>query len=61
MEKIIRCRDVGFDCNGVIKAKTEKEALELAAEHARAVHGVNEITPDIVQKIRSVMRDEVAK
>jgi predicted small metal-binding protein len=61
MEKIIRCRDVGFDCNGVIKAKTEKEALELAAEHARTVHGVNEITPDIVQKIRSVMRDEVTK
>ena len=61
MEKIIRCRDVGFDCNGVIKAKTEKEALELAAEHARTVHGVNEITPDIVQKIRSVMRDEIAK
>lgn len=61
MEKIIRCRDVGFDCNGVIKAKTEKEALELAAEHARTVHGVKEITPDIVQKIRSVMRDEVAK
>ena len=61
MEKIIRCRDVGFDCNGVIKAKTEKEALELAAEHARTVHGVNEITPEIVQKIRSVMRDEVAK
>ena len=61
MEKIIRCRDVGFDCNGVIKAKTEKEALELAAEHARTVQGVNEITPEIVQKIRSVMRDEVAK
>lgn len=61
MEKIIRCRDVGFDCNGVIKAKTEKEALELAAEHARTVHGVKEITPDIVQKIRSVMRDEVTK
>jgi predicted small metal-binding protein len=61
MEKIIHCRDVGFDCNGVIKAKTEKEALEMAAAHARTVHGVKEITPDIVEKIRSVMRDEVAK
>jgi len=35
MEKVIRCRDVGFDCEGVIKAKTEKEALELVAEHAK--------------------------
>ena len=58
MEKVIRCRDVGFDCNGVIKAKTENEALALAAEHARNVHGVTEITPAIVDKIKSVMREE---
>jgi predicted small metal-binding protein len=58
MEKVIRCRDVGFDCNGVIRAKTEKEALELAAEHARKVHNVTEITPEIVDKIKSVMKEE---
>jgi predicted small metal-binding protein len=57
MEKVIRCRDVGFDCNGVIKAKTEKEALELAAQHARSVHGLKEVTPEIVAKIRSVMTE----
>ena len=60
MEKVIRCRDVGFDCNGVIKADTEEEALALAAEHAKAVHGVKDITPDIVKKIRSVMKNEPA-
>ena len=49
MEKVIRCRDVGFDCNGVIKADTEEKALALAAEHAKAVHGVKDITPDIVE------------
>jgi len=58
VEKVIRCRDVGFDCNGVIKAKTEKEALALAAEHAQAVHGLKEVTPEIVEKIRSVIREE---
>ncbi len=31
MAKIIHCKDVGFDCEGVIKAKTEEEALQLAA------------------------------
>jgi len=60
MEKVIRCRDVGFDCNGVIKADTEEKALALAAEHAKAVHGVKDITPDIVKKIRSVMKNEPA-
>lgn len=58
MEKVIRCRDVGFDCNGVIKAKTEEEALSFAAEHAKTVHGVKEITPEIVEKIKSVMTEE---
>ena len=58
MEKVIRCRDVGFDCNGVIKAKTEDEALKLAAEHAMKVHGLKEITPEIVAKVRSVIRTE---
>jgi len=58
MKKVIRCRDVGFDCNGVIKASTENEALSLAAEHAKTVHGIKDITPEIVQKIKSVMREE---
>ena len=58
MEKVIHCRDVGFDCNGVIRAKTEKEALEMAAEHAKKVHGVTEITPQIVDKIKGVIREE---
>ncbi len=60
MEKVIRCRDVGFDCNGVIKAKTEKEALTLAAEHAKMVHGLKVITPEVIAKIRSVMKEEPA-
>jgi predicted small metal-binding protein len=58
MTKVIRCRDVGFNCDGVIKAKTEQEALNLAAEHAKTVHNVKDITPDIVNKIKSVMKEE---
>ena len=58
MEKVIHCRDVGFDCNGVIKAKTDEEALALAAEHARTVHGVAEITPQVVEQIKAVIREE---
>lgn len=58
MEKVIHCRDVGFDCNGVIKAKTEQEAMNLAAEHAKTVHGVKEITPEVLKKIKAVMREE---
>jgi len=58
MKKVIRCKDVGFDCEGVIKANTENEALALAAEHAKKVHGLKDVTPEIVAKIKSVMKDE---
>ena len=58
MEKVIHCREVGFDCNGVIRAKSEEEALKMAADHARSVHGLKEVTPEIVKKIKSVMREE---
>ncbi|MGE0590561.1 MAG: DUF1059 domain-containing protein [Cyclobacteriaceae bacterium] len=58
MEKVIRCRDVGFDCDGVIKAKTEEEALTKAAEHAKTSHGVTKVTPEMVKKIKSVIKEE---
>ncbi len=60
MEKVIHCRDVGYDCDGVIRAKTEDEALKQAAAHAKSVHGLKEVTPDVVAKIKSVMREEPA-
>ncbi|MEX2564439.1 MAG: DUF1059 domain-containing protein [Cyclobacteriaceae bacterium] len=57
MEKVNRCRDIGFDCDGVIKAKTEKKALKLAAEYAKTVHGLEEVSPEVVEKIKSVMTE----
>jgi predicted small metal-binding protein len=57
MAKIIRCSDVGFDCDGVIRAETEDEALQQAAQHAQAVHGVDAITDDVIAKVKAAMRD----
>jgi predicted small metal-binding protein len=59
MKKIIYCRDVGLDCPGVIKANSEEEALVLAAEHAKKVHGLNEVTPEIIAKIKAVMKEDI--
>lgn len=58
MAKVIRCKDVGFDCPGVIRASSEDEALRQAAEHARSAHGIENLTPEIVAKVKSVMREE---
>jgi predicted small metal-binding protein len=58
MAKVINCKDVGFDCAGVIRAATEDEALQMAAAHAKTVHGLLEITPEVVAKVKAVIRDE---
>jgi predicted small metal-binding protein len=58
MTKVVDCRDVGFDCGGVIRAETEEEALKLVAEHAKEVHGIDEVPQEVVDKVLEVMRDE---
>jgi predicted small metal-binding protein len=58
MAKVVHCRDLGFDCEGVIRAETAKDALAQAAEHARTVHSLTEISPEVVQAVRSAIRDK---
>lgn len=58
MTTVIHCRDVGFDCDGVIRADTEEEALERAAQHARDAHDLEEVTPEVVEKVKAAMREE---
>ena len=58
MAKVLRCKDVGFECEGVIHADTEEEVLQQAAAHAQTVHNVTELTEEIVEKVRAAIRDE---
>lgn len=60
MAKVVHCRDVGFDCDGVVRAETEEEALSMVAEHAKTVHGLETVSPEVAEKVRSVMREEPA-
>ena len=56
--KIIKCRDVGFDCDAVVRAPTEEQALQMAAQHAKEVHGLNTVPPEVVEKVRGAIKDE---
>ena len=58
MAKVVNCRDVGFDCDAVVRAETEEDALKQVAEHARTVHNLETVSDEVVAKVRSVMRDE---
>ena len=58
MAKMVRCRDIGFDCEGVVRAETEEEVVAQAAQHAQTVHNLQEITPEVVAAVRAAIRDE---
>ena len=55
--KVLRCRDIGFDCERVIRAKTEREVLRQATVHANGVHHV-QVTPEMAQQVSGLIRDE---
>ena len=58
MSLTVHCRDVGFDCDGIVKAETENDLLQQVAEHAQTAHGLEEVTDEIVAKVKSVIRAE---
>jgi predicted small metal-binding protein len=57
MTKVVRCRDIGFKCDGVVRAETEEEVLKQIAAHAKTVHNLETVSPEVVAKVRQVMRD----
>jgi predicted small metal-binding protein len=54
--KKLKCRDVGFDCNGEIEAATEEEVLNMATAHALQVHQVD-ITPEMAEQIKPLITE----
>ena len=53
--KEVRCRDLGFECDGVIRADTEASLLEQVASHAESVHNLK-VTPEIVEEVKKHIR-----
>ena len=60
MSKVLRCADVVPGCDYVAHGDSESDVLQQAAEHARTVHNVNQISPELADKVRSAIHDEAA-
>jgi predicted small metal-binding protein len=58
MAKVINCRDVGADCDFEARAETEEELFVILREHARTGHGMEDIPPELVEQVRSAIREE---
>jgi predicted small metal-binding protein len=60
MAKVVSCKDVGVDCDFVMRGETTEDILQQATEHARTVHNMAEIPPEVAEKLRVAIRDEAA-
>ena len=57
MSKEISCSQVFAGCTFHAQAGSEEELLKVVAEHAAEVHGVTEVTPEMVQQLRALIRE----
>jgi predicted small metal-binding protein len=60
MAKTLHCADLMPGCDYVAKGDSDQEVLRQAAEHARTVHNIAEITPALAAQVQSKIRDEAA-
>ena len=52
--KRLACRDIGLDCDYIIKGETEEEIMRNAVQHAWEIHAIKpeEMTSEIKAKIK---------
>lgn len=58
MAKILKCGDLMPGCNFVAEGATVDEVIAKGAEHAKRDHGVTEIRPDMVEKVKAMIKDK---
>ena len=58
MTKVLRGSDLMHGCDYVARAESEDELMQKAAQHAREKHGLETVSPETAQKIKSKIREE---
>jgi predicted small metal-binding protein len=56
MEKLLRCRNLGLDCDFEACEGTAEEVLKTAIDHARAIHG-KDISPKDIERAKEGIQD----
>ena len=46
------------DCGWTVESETEEQILEHVGAHARDVHGMDEVPPEIQERVRSLIVDQ---
>lgn len=54
------CRDVGADCDYVVRGETEEEFFANASKHAKEAHGMDSIPEELKEKVMAAVRAQQA-
>ena len=57
MEKLLRCRDLGIDCDFEACGETPEEVLKIAVDHAQSIHGLKYIPEKGRVQARAAIQD----
>jgi predicted small metal-binding protein len=59
MGKIVDCGkvDPSTGCSHVVRGETEEDLMKNAAEHAKE-HGIVEVTPELLERVRANIQEE---
>ncbi len=60
MTKVLRCSEMVPGCDYVARAESEDELMQKAAQRAREKHGIETVSPELGQMIKSKIRDELS-
>jgi predicted small metal-binding protein len=58
MSKIVRCSELGVDCDFEARGATEEEVLQKCSEHGRTEHGIQDLTPELLMLMIGSIREE---
>lgn len=58
MSKILKCREVGMDCDFVARGATADDVLSQAVIHAEKDHGITDLSSEMVTKVKAAIHEE---
>ena len=58
MARVLRCGDIVGGCPEVIEGETDDDVMEKGSVHAEQAHGFKNAPPEIIQQVRSLIRDK---
>ncbi len=51
-----KCKDLGMTCSFEVKDENQDEMMKMIALHGASSHGIKEIPPDMMAKIKKVIK-----